>query len=329
MADRHERRVAGDPAGHVDRGVPGRAAGAVGHRDEGRLEALQLAQDRPELALALGGLGREELEGVGVAAFLEQLGDRRGAAGHDALPRPGVTQLLGHPTRLTRRRCPPLHPSPPDGRTTGHAPARRLPRCDGRHARRLPSTPRTCATRVHKALDDFLAGAVRRARRGQRRPGAADGLGRRPADRRQAAARRPSATGAGAAPAARTAPASCRRRRRSSCFQAAALIHDDVMDGSDTRRGQPAVHRRFAALHRGNRWLGSSEGFGVAGAILPATCACRGPTRCTPASGLPRRVARGRSGGLRPDAHRADGRAVPRHARAGAGHDDRSTGRAT
>ena len=51
-------------------------------------------------------------------------------------------------------------------------------------------------------------------------------------------------------------------------FQAAALIHDDVMDGSDTRRGSPAAHRRFAALHRGNRWLGSPEDFGVAGAIL-------------------------------------------------------------
>ncbi|WNM28588.1 polyprenyl synthetase family protein [Demequina capsici] len=32
-------------------------------------------------------------------------------------------------------------------------------------------------------------------------------------------------------------------------FQTAALIHDDVLDGSDTRRGEPAAHRRFATLH--------------------------------------------------------------------------------
>ena len=32
-------------------------------------------------------------------------------------------------------------------------------------------------------------------------------------------------------------------------FQAAALIHDDLMDDSDSCRGQPSIHRRFAALH--------------------------------------------------------------------------------
>jgi geranylgeranyl diphosphate synthase type I len=51
-------------------------------------------------------------------------------------------------------------------------------------------------------------------------------------------------------------------------LQACALVHDDVMDGSDTRRGQPAAHRRFATLHRGNAWLGSSEAFGAGAAIL-------------------------------------------------------------
>jgi geranylgeranyl diphosphate synthase type I len=51
-------------------------------------------------------------------------------------------------------------------------------------------------------------------------------------------------------------------------LQACALIHDDVMDASDVRRGQPAAHRRFAALHRGSSWLGAPETFGIGGAIL-------------------------------------------------------------
>ena len=51
-------------------------------------------------------------------------------------------------------------------------------------------------------------------------------------------------------------------------LQACALIHDDVMDCSDTRRGRPAVHHRFASLHRGSEWLGSPETFGVGAAIL-------------------------------------------------------------
>ena len=51
-------------------------------------------------------------------------------------------------------------------------------------------------------------------------------------------------------------------------FQAAALLHDDVMDDSDTRRGLPAAHRRMANLHRGNGWTGDGERFGTAAAIL-------------------------------------------------------------
>ena len=51
-------------------------------------------------------------------------------------------------------------------------------------------------------------------------------------------------------------------------FQAAALIHDDVMDDSDTRRGMPAAHRALAARHNERGWAGDADRFGVAGAIL-------------------------------------------------------------
>ncbi len=51
-------------------------------------------------------------------------------------------------------------------------------------------------------------------------------------------------------------------------FQAAALIHDDLMDDSDLRRGRPAVHRRFAELHAQRGWLADGEQFGLAGAVL-------------------------------------------------------------
>ncbi|WP_344655274.1 polyprenyl synthetase family protein [Catenulispora subtropica] len=51
-------------------------------------------------------------------------------------------------------------------------------------------------------------------------------------------------------------------------LQASALIHDDYMDDSDTRRGMPAIHRRFAAAHREAAWEGSAARFGAAAAIL-------------------------------------------------------------
>jgi geranylgeranyl diphosphate synthase, type I len=51
-------------------------------------------------------------------------------------------------------------------------------------------------------------------------------------------------------------------------LHACALVHDDVIDESATRRGLPTVHMRFADAHRGSGWLGSARQFGVSAAIL-------------------------------------------------------------
>lgn len=47
-----------------------------------------------------------------------------------------------------------------------------------------------------------------------------------------------------------------------------ALIHDDVMDGSDRRRGRRSVHRSFSDLHETMGWRGESRRFGEGVAIL-------------------------------------------------------------
>lgn len=51
-------------------------------------------------------------------------------------------------------------------------------------------------------------------------------------------------------------------------FHAAALVHDDIMDNSDTRRGKPAAHKAFEALHRDRSYSGGSGHFGEATALL-------------------------------------------------------------
>ena len=51
-------------------------------------------------------------------------------------------------------------------------------------------------------------------------------------------------------------------------LHASALVHDDYMDASDTRRGRPATHHAFGAEHRRDGWRGDPEQYGAAGAIL-------------------------------------------------------------
>ncbi|MDJ0393072.1 polyprenyl synthetase family protein [Rhodococcus sp. G-MC3] len=50
--------------------------------------------------------------------------------------------------------------------------------------------------------------------------------------------------------------------------QACALIHDDIIDASVTRRGFPTLHVGFASRHRAAGWSGSSARFGESAAIL-------------------------------------------------------------
>jgi len=62
-------------------------------------------------------------------------------------------------------------------------------------------------------------------------------------------------------------------------FQVAALVHDDVLDGSDTRRGLPSTHRVIEGLHMAQGWRGDAGRFGTGGAILAgdlALMACMG-----------------------------------------------------
>ncbi|MBU6329253.1 MAG: polyprenyl synthetase family protein [Acidobacteria bacterium] len=51
-------------------------------------------------------------------------------------------------------------------------------------------------------------------------------------------------------------------------LHAFALIHDDVMDGSDTRRRAATIHTRFAAAHQEGSWNGEARRFGEGVAIL-------------------------------------------------------------
>ena len=51
-------------------------------------------------------------------------------------------------------------------------------------------------------------------------------------------------------------------------LQACALIHDDLMDGSDTRRGKPAIHRHFETIHVQDELDGFAPHYGLSAAVL-------------------------------------------------------------
>lgn len=74
--------------------------------------------------------------------------------------------------------------------------------------------------------------------------------------------------GAGGDPAGALAPQVLRACAALELIQACALVHDDLMDDSATRRGYPTVHTEFAARHRAAGWGGDAERFGLSAAVL-------------------------------------------------------------
>lgn len=63
-------------------------------------------------------------------------------------------------------------------------------------------------------------------------------------------------------------PGALRAAASFELLHAFALLQDDVMDGSELRRGRPAAHIRFAQWHRERAMSGSPERFGEAAAVL-------------------------------------------------------------
>ncbi|NLU82905.1 polyprenyl synthetase family protein [Rhodococcus sp. HNM0569] len=74
--------------------------------------------------------------------------------------------------------------------------------------------------------------------------------------------------GAGGDPDGPDAPAVLRALSALELVQACALVHDDIIDASTTRRGFPTVHVEFAQRHRREGWRGDGTRFGESAAIL-------------------------------------------------------------
>jgi geranylgeranyl diphosphate synthase type I len=74
--------------------------------------------------------------------------------------------------------------------------------------------------------------------------------------------------GAGGAADGPAAEAAVRAACSVELLHVCALIHDDIMDGSEVRRGRPAMHVGFAGLHRGLGWRGDPAAFGEGAAML-------------------------------------------------------------
>jgi geranylgeranyl diphosphate synthase type I len=74
--------------------------------------------------------------------------------------------------------------------------------------------------------------------------------------------------GAGGDPEGPLAAATVRASCSVELLHVCALIHDDIMDNSEVRRGRPTMHVEFAGRHRAWAWRGDPAGFGQGAAVL-------------------------------------------------------------
>src|SRR5439155_1192157 len=70
-------------------------------------------------------------------------------------------------------------------------------------------------------------------------------------------------------------------------LHAAGLIHDDIIDASQTRRGDPAARMTYAERHRARRFSGAPDAFGTGTAIVIGDLALTWADVLVRASGLP------------------------------------------
>nr|WP_054813223.1 polyprenyl synthetase family protein [Nocardia arizonensis] len=92
--------------------------------------------------------------------------------------------------------------------------------------------------------------------------------------------------GAGGDPDGDRGPAVTRACAALELVQACALIHDDIIDSSRTRRRFPTVHVDFEQRHRDRGWAGDSAQFGASVAILIGDLALAWADDMVHASGL-------------------------------------------
>ena len=196
MRGRHQRRLARQARHGRVRALARRAAGAVGHRHEARLQRLEPPDRRPQRLLHLLRLGREELEGdvdVAVAdqpaaAFLGPCPSRSIRSSLRSLRRcAAASPAAGRPaSHIDTVSLPP--PSSPAGARSRRLAARSRPQSSSHCAHLRPGEARGARARTARAGTPARAARNRRSAAARPAPARAPPRARRAADRSGSAA---------------------------------------------------------------------------------------------------------------------------------------------